>query len=463
MSRVRRSLLLLLALSSVSTWATREEYAAIRTEGPIWAEPKEDMAVVYFIRRGQFAGGGRTMFLYADDRFVGTLDNESYTFAYFEPGRYMLWTNWTKVNVDIDLSPNSETYVVAWGKLEIVDEAAGRELIEQIKSFAEPSAKETAKSEKHIANRLREAHRRAQRQGRADLETIAAPTMPRDSTGMIRVPKYTEVQLMLMENVTTHHSETGEEVWFRVTEDVVCDGETMLSEGALVQGTVRRAAGAEIQGEAGQVNIVIPGIAFVDGTPVATIGQISDAGRSRADTSGTVAAVGMVTVGIIPGAIAGTLVKGREAFVLAGDTCSVWTADEAWVRPASVLKDRNEELEPEGIEEVAVSSIAHLKLQPHRRAAPGDVAVVLDADRRPTKVSVYRVDGWVLPTEVVALEIDSAKGGGWSCSFGGWELARFLRPKGLTADIPIELRGTFADGTRFLARTRVELKLDVEE
>jgi len=164
-------------------------------------------------------------------------------------------------------------------------------------------------------------------------------------------------------------------------------------------------------------------------------------------------------VGLLPGILAGAAVQGREAFHLAGDTCSVWTLAETWVRPAVDLEGSDDEGRPDEFDEVSALGSIQVMLRPHRRVTQGEIAFLLDTAKQPADARVHLVDGGPLPENVEASAIEVSENGGWSCVFDGWELTRFLRAKSMTTEVPLELRGTFTDGTSFVAHARVELTL----
>jgi hypothetical protein len=51
------------------------------------------------------------MFVYADQQFVGALDNNTYTSAYLPPGKHLLWLNWAKINTEIELEAGKTHYL----------------------------------------------------------------------------------------------------------------------------------------------------------------------------------------------------------------------------------------------------------------------------------------------------------------------------------------------------------------
>ncbi len=59
----------------------------------LYGEAKDGMALVYLIRPGYELCGNFTTFVYADDKFLGVLKHDSYTFAHVEPGKHLFWTH----------------------------------------------------------------------------------------------------------------------------------------------------------------------------------------------------------------------------------------------------------------------------------------------------------------------------------------------------------------------------------
>jgi hypothetical protein len=135
--------------------------ASIRSEDKVLGERHENQALVYFIREGHYVGKARTMFVYADQEFLGVLENKSYTFSYLDPGEYMLWLNWAKVNNEIEVVAGEVYYFNVWQSFEPVGEEFGRALIDVVKFYVSPEDKEIRTSEKHIQNRYQKAEKYA--------------------------------------------------------------------------------------------------------------------------------------------------------------------------------------------------------------------------------------------------------------------------------------------------------------
>lgn len=131
--------------------------AATKSADKQFGEVKADQALVYLIREKRFVGSGRTMFVYADEQFLGTLDNNSYAFAYLPPGKHLLWTNWAKINVEAELEAGKTYYYAIWTSFDPLDQASGEAYVKGIESFATPEPAEVTKSSEHIRDRYGKA------------------------------------------------------------------------------------------------------------------------------------------------------------------------------------------------------------------------------------------------------------------------------------------------------------------
>lgn len=131
--------------------------AATRSADKQFGEVRADEALVYLIREKRFVGSGRTMFVYAGEKFLATLDNNSYAFAYLPPGKHLLWTNWAKINVEADLEAGKTYYYAIWTSFDPLDQASGDAYVKGIDSFASPTPAEVEKSAEHIRERYGKA------------------------------------------------------------------------------------------------------------------------------------------------------------------------------------------------------------------------------------------------------------------------------------------------------------------
>ena len=123
----------------------------------VFGEVKPDQALLYLIREGHMQGAARTAFVFADETFLATLDNNSYAFAYLPPGKHLLWLNWAQVNAEVELAAGQTYYFNVWASFEPLDELSGQAFLKGIKSYVTPEAAELEKSREHIQERYGKA------------------------------------------------------------------------------------------------------------------------------------------------------------------------------------------------------------------------------------------------------------------------------------------------------------------
>lgn len=138
-----------------------EAGAAVKSPAKAFGEPRPDEALVYFIREGRFVGSARTMFLYADQQFLGTLDNDTYTFAYVPPGKHLFWLNWARISTEVDLEAGKEYYFSVWDRFNDLGADSGKAFIQAAKAYAKPEPKEEKTSAEHIRERYGKAQKYA--------------------------------------------------------------------------------------------------------------------------------------------------------------------------------------------------------------------------------------------------------------------------------------------------------------
>lgn len=131
--------------------------AAVKSPAKTFGEPRADEALVYFVREGRFVGSARTMFLYADQQFLGTLDNDTYTFAYVPPGKHLFWLNWARISTEVELEAGKEYYFSVWDRFNELDPVSGKAFIQSAKAYAKPEPKEEKTAAEHIRERYGKA------------------------------------------------------------------------------------------------------------------------------------------------------------------------------------------------------------------------------------------------------------------------------------------------------------------
>lgn len=97
------------------------------------------------------------MFVYSDETFLGTLEINTYTFAYLEPGEHLLWLNWAKITKEITAEAGTVRYFWVYDHFSELSQDEGRQRIRESGLYATPTDKERNKSLEHIAERYKKA------------------------------------------------------------------------------------------------------------------------------------------------------------------------------------------------------------------------------------------------------------------------------------------------------------------
>jgi hypothetical protein len=295
-----------------------------------------------------------------------------------------------------------------------------------------------------------------------------------------------------METVTSEFSPTGTKVRFRLVADVVVDGRVVAPAGALVTGLVREAVQAGANDKPGVLEVTVPGLKAMDGGQVPLIAQLAASGpeddfaasaaqvgesyggpsSTSTAVANTAAAVAGVAGGLIGGGLVGGIValsrRGRETYYLAGERLRIWTREEAWLKDASATP-AGDDSEPPSREEPHPSPDLVSKIEarcpetvhftPTKGYRPSDIRIDLAVSSRPVDVAVTSVVDFVL-TEPLPAKGCHAHDGGWSCTFDGWGLTRYLRV-GFNAAQAVTLSGrTEGGGGPFTATAAIDYQVE---
>jgi len=115
------------------------DYVVFTREKPR-AGPRADKATLYVVRPGNIGLVMRSFFL-CDQEILGIIHGSSYFFAYVDPGRHVLWSMYEHVDahaIEVDLQAGATYYLQqhaylgpsgGWTRLELLDEAAGKEAL----------------------------------------------------------------------------------------------------------------------------------------------------------------------------------------------------------------------------------------------------------------------------------------------------------------------------------------------
>ena len=106
---------------------------------------REDQARVYLIQ-----GEGKKRHVFAGEHWLGTVDKDSYTFSYVDPGEYLIWTD--KADFEwLYLSSGKTYYLEVTGKsITMLDEPAGKTSVEKVGVYRAPTDKDRRQAEKKV-------------------------------------------------------------------------------------------------------------------------------------------------------------------------------------------------------------------------------------------------------------------------------------------------------------------------
>lgn len=119
----------------------------------------------------------------------------------------------------------------------------------------------------------------------------------------------TVVPMELINTVNSKNARTGEMVKFRVTDNVVVDGKTIIEIGAVANGQIVRAKKSGLLGSEGDLFIAVKSVQAVDGTTIyLTNGDLMDEGSNKVALSVVLTCLCLL----------GFLIKGGNAEIPAG-------------------------------------------------------------------------------------------------------------------------------------------------
>ena len=408
--------------------------AAGQAEQKPLGEPLPDKALVFMVRQGEFAGSGRTARVFVEDTLVGVLPNRTYSFTYVEPGTHLLWASFHKDPLMVDLAPGQTYYLVfkLSESLALVPKEKGRTAVAESAHYRAMNDEDREKGGREAKEKWPEKSTKYEERlalGSADRRY----TPPASTDGMVKVPASTAITAELMENVTSAAKRFGDQVWVRVSADVVVDGTLVVRKGAVVKALVRDAKGQGGFGKAGVVDVGLFSVSAIDDTACPVIGQV----MSRGKTEGT----GVQS--FFGGILGSYLVKGGQGYVPAGSPAVAYTKADVWIRPVA-----NEPAAPSNAEPTA----APVKAGAGRPVScdlpaglgPQKLAVAFATSDPAAEVRLTGVLGSPLPKAVRSLGV-TLVGGTVSADFAGAEVCRYLRQGTEGTTIAFELTGP--DGT----------------
>jgi hypothetical protein len=423
------------------------------------AAPSEDSALVYWIRPSNLGSAVKT-WAFVDDHVVGVTKARGYFFVNVPAGKHIFWNRAENVSaVEMEVLPGRTYYfehdirrgeMKAQVKQAPLTKEQGEAILATCK-YTELTDEGRQRGAEIVAERLS----RVQAQIAEDSPPAVELEAPSNTEGMVLVKAGLEVEVELMENLSSRHTTESEEILFRTTHDVAIDENLTVPAGWLVKGLVDRVDRASGGGDAGEVDVVIPSLVARDGTEIPVVGRVMVEGRDKHGKASNMAGgFGMLGWG---------LTKGKAAYVLAGETYTLMVRQDTWVTDRSEEEMANAEREAsraaEAMELKATS--ASITFEPESRKKVRDVVVVVETSDELSEVTVSGVGDLTLLDPVPAVQLKRRKGGRWELSFPGWSVLRFVRPDDRTVfDVPIRLDGSLSANRPFTATPRLSVSIE---
>lgn len=144
------------------------------------------------------------------------------------------------------------------------------------------------------------------------------------SPAVISLPDGTEISVVTIEEISSKTAAEGDPLTFKVDEDVVVGGKTVIAKGALVKGSVSATKKSGRMGRAGTLSIRIESTTTVDDQKIKLR---ASKGKEGDDKTGTTVAL-VVLFGPL-----GFLKKGKDAKIKEGTKIKGYTDEEKKVTP----------------------------------------------------------------------------------------------------------------------------------
>lgn len=132
----------------------------------------------------------------------------------------------------------------------------------------------------------------------------------------VSIPDGTEIKIVTIEEISGQKVVEGDPLTFKVAEDLIINGKTVISKGAIVKGTVSSAKKKGFMGRGGDLSVRIESTETVDGQKLKL--RAAKSGKGGDNMGSTVA----LTVLFGP---LGLLRKGKEAKIKEGTVLSAFT------------------------------------------------------------------------------------------------------------------------------------------
>lgn len=142
-------------------------------------------------------------------------------------------------------------------------------------------------------------------------QTNAPAPLPGPQPGSFILPSGTMLVVTPAQEISSKHIEEGQQVLFRVVNDVVEGNKVVIRRGSSVTGTITWKTGRAIGGKSGKFEVTFNSVS-VGGRTIALTGKHRQEGRGN-------------SVGALLGSM---VISGRSAVMLPGDLVNVFTGHE---------------------------------------------------------------------------------------------------------------------------------------
>jgi hypothetical protein len=421
---------------------------AVTKDAKVYGETRPDAALVYFI------GNERVDRVFCEDQLVAYFKKTwNYSFAYISPGTHRFWTSGVLLRslAYFDLAAG-QIYYMSWdfdGQMYMLSNADGEAALKK-KKYVALTQEHQRKTAKQIAKEWPEYKaREADKLMPPGAESYIPPAV---TENMIKIPAGTAVVAELMQNLNSRFDKADDGVLLSAAADVYVDGKQFVRKGSPVKAIIRETGKSGRRGRNGRLDVKVISVGAADGTVCPLIGQLAVVGGYRPRAAEEVAlgvATGLVGLGVI-----NNLMKGSEAFALAGDKTNVFTCRDVWIKEVRPTDETSA-----GALNLLNPVKAYSRERISYHAVNGGIAesveIVFETTAEFASVQLFRAGDMEIPMPLAARKLSRVKEG-LSAQFSGWDIVRFLRPYPGTK---LSFRLTASDGTVVLAQGAVPMFL----
>lgn len=284
-------------------------------------------------------------YLFIDDQFINVLDCNRYHATNIAPGRHGIWyytDGKAKFVNTFEFIPGRNYYIALTqeGRHSLLSESDAQKIMRDMNEAPLLEMKNSAWKKADAA--LKKNYPEMAAEAGMALPNMDVAAYPEATEGYFKIPKYTEIKLAFIKNMSSAYSKEGDPVLFQATEDSVVGGQVFIPKNAVIQGYVLKNLPPDKFGAPAMLDIVISNIQMADNRTIPIIGRFIIAGGSRAGEAGDIIRSGGVSGGLLGALIASGFaanVKGTNAYVFCGEKFSAWTRENVFVDPRLPFKN----------------------------------------------------------------------------------------------------------------------------